>query len=293
MTKRITSFGLITRRETLEGCLAGVIACGLAFDGSAATRDSGRSLPKSRGCTDTRRRTDLYAFRAKEPGRMAVALVWAQDPTGHKTETRLHIGDRTWTSHDPSSGNREVLSESDGVRTYSGRIVEDAAGDAVALDALLVEGPSARLASRGIWAERLGGNGSRYRVGSPFLAALVAEDDRLAALYDASSPATDAQTLGEAVALAIGKRAKKAGYGGDPDLHGRRLATMLLPDLLRYDPERPAGFTFAACNGRHPAEPDSTVVNSILNGFPDGERPVRRPTLQSSFPYFQSLHTTV
>jgi hypothetical protein len=101
------------------------------------------------------------------------------------------------------------------------------------------------------------------------------------------------QTLSEAVALAIGKRAKKAGYGGDPDLHGRRVATMLLPDLLRYDPKRPAGFTFAACNGRHPAEPDSTVVNSILNGFPDGERPVRRPALQSSFPYFQLPSATV
>jgi hypothetical protein len=101
------------------------------------------------------------------------------------------------------------------------------------------------------------------------------------------------QTLSEAVALAIGKRARKAGYGGDQDLHGRRVARMLLPDLLRYDPERPAGFTFAACNGRHPAEPESTVVNSILNGFPDGERLVPRPVLQSSFPYFQSPSTTV
>jgi hypothetical protein len=185
------------------------------------------------------------------------------------------------------------MSANDGVRTFSGQVLEDTTGDTVELEALLVEGPSARLAGRGIWAEQLGSDGSRHRVGSPFLAALVGEDARLAALYDTSCPANDTQTLRAAVALAIGKRARQAGYAGDPDLHGRRVATLLLPDLLRFDPQRPAGFTFAACNGRHPAEPDSTVVNSILNGFPAGERPMRRPALRSSFPYFQSPYAIV
>jgi hypothetical protein len=58
---------------------------------------------------------------------------------------------------------------------------------------------------------------------------------------------------------------------------------------MKYDPWLPSGFTFAACNGRHPTEPDSTIVNSILNGFPGDEGPAHRSlTLQSSFPYFQS-----
>jgi hypothetical protein len=297
MTQRTISPSrrVITRREALGGCLVAAVACGLPFEGFAGTRDAATGSARSGRRADMRRRADLYVFGAQEPEKTVVTLVWAQDPTGRfrqgspaKTETRLHIGGRTWSSHGPSSGIHDLMAENEGVRFFSGPVVEGAGASTVILEALLVEGPSAQLAGQGIWAERLGSNGSRHRVGSPFLAALVDEDESLAALYDASSPATDTRMLSESVARAISKRAGQAGYSGDPDLHGRRLAALLLPDTVKYDPRLPAGFTFAACNGRHPAEPDSTIVNSILNGFPDGEGPARRsPTLHSSFPYFQ------
>jgi hypothetical protein len=298
MTKRITSSSrrFITRREALGGCLVGAVACGLPFEGIAGTRNWGTASARTGQHTDMRRRMDLYAFRAQEPDNMVVALLWAPDPTKHfrqvppiKIETRLHIGDRTWSSHGPSSGVPDVMAENADVWVFSGLVVEDAGAGTAVLEALLVEGPSALLAGQGIWAERLGSDHSRHRVGSPFLAALAAEDERLAALYDLGSPATDAQMLSNCVARAIGKRARQAGYRGDPNLHGRRLAAVLLPDTVKYDPSLPAGFTFAAWNGRHPADSHSTIVNSLLNGFPDGEGPARRhPALQSSFPYFQS-----
>ena len=56
----------------------------------------------------------------------------------------------------------------------------------------------------------------------------------------------------------------RAAEAPDPELHGRRLACILLPDVLRYDPKLPAGFTFAAQNGRHPEEASDIVVNAFF-----------------------------
>jgi hypothetical protein len=119
--------------------------------------------------------------------------------------------------------------------------------------------------TRGIWAER-SVQGQRQRIGSPFLAGVLATDQKLASLYDSISPVEDRAALTTRVATAISLKAKAAGSVCDPDAHGRRLASLLLPDVLRYDPELPVGFTFAAQNGRHPREASAIVAGAIICG---------------------------
>jgi hypothetical protein len=101
---------------------------------------------------------------------------------------------------------------------------------------------------RRIWAERLGPGGARQRVGSGFLDTLLASRVGLAELYHSLSPEQDVNALTPIVTAA----------------YRRRLATALLPDVLYYDSTAPAGFTFAARNGRHPRDEHSSVVAAIL-----------------------------
>jgi hypothetical protein len=88
------------------------------------------------------------------------------------------------------------------------------------------------------------------------------------------------------VAASIAANARAKGNVGDPEAHGRRLADLLLPDVLRYDPNRPLGFTFADQNGRHPQDASELVVNSILTGDLLSARAGPNVTLQEEFPYF-------
>lgn len=300
MTKQTTSgLGLITRRGALSGCLAGAAALALPLEGVTATGGPMSAAAPPARRPDMRRQTDLYAFRAQAVDKMVVAVTWPRESRGRFRlppqipETRLYIGDRMWSSLNVSPGESHVGQAHDSIRIFSGHVAESVNANTVGLEVLLAEGSSTRWAGQGIWAEQLWEDGSRQRMGSPFLAALVSQDESLAALYDASSPATDARMLFDPIACAIGKRARKAGYSGDADLHGRRLAAALLPDMLKYDPVLPSGFTFAARNGRHPRDSDPTVVNSILNGFPGAERPTRGTMLLPTFPYFQSLSAPV
>ena len=81
-----------------------------------------------------------------------------------------------------------------------------------------------------------------------------------------------------------------AAAGGivDPDAHGRRLAALLLPDVVSYRPELPVGFNFAGRNGRHPADDTANTVRTVLKGAvaqPVAATPFR---LCEEFPYFLS-----
>jgi hypothetical protein len=137
-----------------------------------------------------------------------------------------------------------------------------------------------------IWAERVLHTGQRQRVGSPFIAALVAEDAGLARSYHNISPSDDRAILMEDVVKAIAAKGRKSGMAGDPDAYARRVASRLLPDVLHYDPQWPSGFTFAAQNGRHPEEVSDLVVDTILSGSPAAGSLKANVRLQKPFPFF-------
>ena len=142
-------------------------------------------------------------------------------------------------------------------------------------------------AIRGIWAERLVQDGTRQRIGSPFLSELLARDPGLAEVYHAISPENDRELLMPNLAAAITLHARNTGSVGDPEGHGWRVAGLLLPDVLRYGPRLPTGFTFAGQNGRHPTEAAEDIIATILGGVvaPHNRDKVSH-RLQEQFPYF-------
>jgi hypothetical protein len=139
-----------------------------------------------------------------------------------------------------------------------------------------------------LWAERLIYDGSRQRIGSPFLTEIVSGNAALAALYHSTSPAEDTAVLTKHVAEAIAEKARAGGHVQSPDMYGRRLASILLPDVLYYDPTLPTGFTFASQNGRHPEEASEVVANAILKGT-SAPASTTKFTLTNTFPYFPQL----
>jgi hypothetical protein len=142
-----------------------------------------------------------------------------------------------------------------------------------------------RTGTTAIWAERLTNFSSRQRIGSPFLAEIVAGNPSLAALYHSTWPAEDTVALETGVANEIAEKARAGDRIHRPEAYGRRMASILLPDVLHYDPKLPLGFTFAGQNGRHPEEASEVVVNAILQGYPDWS-PRTTYRLKETFPYF-------
>ena len=182
-----------------------------------------------------------------------------------------------------------ALSEQHGCRIFAGSVATQPGSDGVVLKAVIIEMPKELLAGSGtldIWAERVLHTGQRQRVGSPFIAALVAEDAGLARSYHNISPSDDRAILMEDVVRAIAAKGRKSGMAGDPDAYARRVASRLLPDVLHYDPQWPSGFTFAAQNGRHPEEVSDLVVDTILSGSPAAGSPKADIRLQKPFPFF-------
>jgi hypothetical protein len=224
----------ITRRGMLVGGIAGAAAC----------LSTGKTLGATAG--------ELYVFPCAQGLTTVVAVTFPQKT--EKSEIQIHAGPQLWSVEVPNADSTEW--RANGCRILSG-------GTAV-----VIEAPTRMLSTGmlGVWAERFTHGGSRRRIGSPFLAELVSGNPALSDLYHSSSPADDKAVLTARVAQGIAERAREFGQFQNPERHGLRLASILLPDVLRYDPNLPAGFTFAAQNGRHPEEASDVVVKAILYG---------------------------
>jgi hypothetical protein len=281
----------VTRRTVLGGLLASIVASmvpstvfaevvDFAADGSPHGSNSNKA--------------NLYAFPGLQPETTVIAATWPVplnrfDSSAQKeSQVTIHTGDRRWDVELPGSIDA-ALSEQRGCRIFAGSVATQLGSDGVVLKAVIIEMPKALLAGSGaldIWAERVLHTGQRQRVGSPFIAALVAEDAGLARSYHNISPSDDRAMLMEDVVKAIAAKGRKSGMAGDPDAYARRVASRLLPDVLHYDPQWPSGFTFAAQNGRHPEEVSDLVVDTILSGSPAPGLPKAEVRLQKPFPFF-------
>ena len=233
------------------------------------------------------RLSELYVFPSRWAGTTVIALTWPIQDSYGKSEVTIHAGPRRWPVRVSEGYAKAAEWDDTGCRFFAGPVLSNAAREAKPLNAVVIEAPSGIFAGAGmidVWAERLR-YGSRQRAGSPFLAKLMAGRGALEARYHASSPADDRIVLTETVSNAIADNARTAGLALDPELHGGRLARILLPDVLRYDPNLPAGFTLAAQNGRHPEDASDIVVNALFRyaSCPAIREPVR---LTCTFPYF-------
>jgi hypothetical protein len=288
----------VTRRTVLGGVLAGTLASMVPSKVFAEVVGFGAD-GDTRGINSNR--ANLYAFPGVQPGTTVIAATWPvrlnRFDWGAQKESQvtIHAGSRKWDVDLPGGAMDAALSEQNGSRIFAGSVATQHGTDGVVLKAVVIEMPENVLYGSGpmdIWAERTLHTGQRQRVGSPFIAALLKEDAGLANSYHRLSPSDDRAVLMEDTVKVIAAKARKSGMPGDPDAYARRLASRLLPDVLRYDPQWPSGFTFAAQNGRHPEEVSDLVVDTILNGSPASGSPKADVRLQKAFPFF-SRHKSV
>jgi hypothetical protein len=297
MKRAITDFGTraVTRRTVLCGALASAVASivpsrVLAEIGNSSSFGSGGDAYDF-----SANRANLYAFPGLQPGTTVIAATWSdrlnrfEQGAQEESQVTIHAGKRKWDVKLPGGAIDAAFLEQQRCRVFAGGVATQPGTDGVALKAVVIEIPDKALSSSGqldIWAERRMHSGLRRRVGSPFVAALIAEDAGLANSYHSISPSDDRALLTEDVVMAIAAKVRKSGMAGDPDAYARRLASRLLPDVLHYDLRWPSGFTFAAQNGRHPEEASNLIVDTILSGSPASGSPKAGVRLQVPFPFF-------
>jgi hypothetical protein len=133
-----------------------------------------------------------------------------------------------------------------------------------------------------IWTDRDGGGWMQAERGArasqtPFL---TGEQN---AAYRAAEPADDARFVG-AFAHALEH------YGGFPPVEARRVAGTLLPDLLYYDPTRPASYPD---NGRTPSDDAADAFLTVItNGKVTGDGIGPHDDLLAEFPYLGPPHNS-
>jgi hypothetical protein len=278
MRKRNKTDATALTRRTLLGR---GLACALASLAPPNGAISGVS-----GVADWDSLGDLYVFSGARAATTVIAVTWPARFSSPRSEVRIHIGSHCRSVQTPDG--ESVTRGENGLQLFAGPVLFNAKTPDGYLNAVVLEVAASmfsRTATTGIWAERLTNFSSRQRIGSPFLAEIVAGNPLLAALYHSASPNEDTVALETGVAKEIAEKARAGGRIHRPDAYGRRMASTLLPDVLHYDPKLPVGFTFAGQNGRHPEEASDVVVNAILHGYSDSS-PRTRYRLKETFPYF-------
>ena len=278
-----TLLARITRRGALAAGATG-LALGSARGSAAACSTHG---------------SDLFVFRAASSGNLVLAVTFlstrallarpGQSGFEVRIHTGWHVGATSWTVGGPRPLQADVVSHHRAGRSFTGEVGGRQGFEGTRWQAVVLEtSPGFVRAgeSLGVWAEICTDDGSRVRVGNPFVAAILARDPLLSALYHAASPADDPVLLAGPLAEHGAIMAATRGSVADPDAHGRRLAALLLPDVLSYRPELPIGFTFAQQNGRHPADATAAVVATVLTGAIARGKPATPFRLAETFPYF-------
>ena len=243
--------------------------------------------------------SDLFVFRAASSGNLVLAVTFLSADAllprpGHSQfELRIHsgwnVGATTWTVGGTRPPQAGVVSDHGAGRTFVGEVRGRHVHAGKTLHAVVLETPPDLVRtgeSLGVWAEICTEDGARVRVGSLFVAAILARDPLLSTIYHAATPAQDSALLAGPLAEHGAIMAATRGGIADPEAQGKRVATFLLPDVITYRPGLPVGFTFANQNGRHPAEDTAVTVETVLTGAVARGKPATPFQLAGMFPYF-------
>jgi hypothetical protein len=284
---RETEHGTLTRRVVLTGSLGCALTLLLPHRVLGDTGEN-RQAHHNSGLDFYGGVADLYAFRASDVERAVIAATWTA-LYDHGSTLLVHAGEETWTVKVPEGSSSPTFANERGCQIFAGDILNRSAGNDARLKAVVIEAPIEAISKGGsisVWAERISQGGRRLRIGSPFIAKLIARNIPAAKLYHASSPEADGEEFTRLVAVAVSVNAHASGYAGNAELYGRRVASAITPDAMRFDPNLPVGFTFAAQNGRHPDDAAQSVVDTVLNGTLTPQVAKPRFPLKSEFPYF-------
>jgi hypothetical protein len=261
----------LSRRRLLEGCV------GVAVASFAPRVQATASASRLEG--------ELFAFAAPDQDDLVFALALAPQPFGQaeyeRLTARLHAGPHSWMVR--PFALRDNDNSSVGVRLFSGR-AQRVGDDRPADHLVVIAVPAKRMPPGGfdVWAEIISAGGARARIGNPLITSLLAGDAELARLHAGLHPATDRRMLAAPIACRIATRP----VDQNAEARARRLVDLMLPDTLRFDPARPAGFTFAAMNGRRPEDAVAPIVRTLLAGAPRAGEMGGRYRSSSRFPYF-------
>jgi hypothetical protein len=265
-----------SRRRALADCAGLAATCFASWNRYASALET----PKG----------ELFAFTAPNGRDLVFALALAPEHFGQPERdpltVRLHAGTASWTVGPFAFRNRNDVF-SDGSHLFSGEVWGTGSnGDKTMVRLIAIATPAERVPRGilGVWAHLAGVDGTRRRIGDPVLARLLADDPRLSRCY----PDIDEQAL----FAAIGRRLSMGAatwIGGERRARAKRLAALLLPDTLRFDPARPSGFTFAAMNGRRAEDTIDPIVQTLLAGVPLSCGGTGRYQATGLFPYFATV----
>jgi hypothetical protein len=222
---------MIQATVTRRALLGGSFACGMA------------ALARPLANNET---PALYVYPASSSDRTVLAVALPSIQIKRYLEVRIHAGQVSWTlnpSSNPDGRGLCAIEISNGKLEQSGMT--------------------------GFWGEVVYSFGTRRRIPSPLVAPLLRENTSLAEQYHSIQPAEDKAKLIVPVTKMIARTARASGGCAAPEKYAQRLAAVLFPDVLYYDPKQPAGFSFAAQNGRHPKDPTDFLVNAMLTGAID------------------------
>ena len=237
---------------------------------------------------------DLFAFTAPTKRDLVFALALSPRPFGQSERdpltVRLYAGASSWIVGPFALLDTQKVS-SGGARLFSGKVwrTPSNGGREIAhLVAVAIPAEHMPPGTLGLWAEIVGSGGVRCRIGNPVVSQLLADDTRLAQLHAASDAAMDVNALSSAVARRIAAR-PTGKLGVESQAHAKRVAAMILPDTLQFDPARPNGFTFAAINGRRVEDVIDPIIQTVLAGAPRPGRGCRSYRASTQFPYFVTV----
>jgi len=265
-----------------------------ALGGGAAAFMTMALMPKPSAAAQSAHKLDLFAFMAPKSRNLVFAVTFktsdrpSEGRVGSDYTVRIHVNEHRWTINGPLSTQQRKDSENRCYRCFSGEVFGRRHADEI-LNAAVVETPpqlvgnAERLA---VWAELFAANGSRRRVGSPFIAELMAQEPTMSTAYHAASPKDDVALLAEVLSRRATILANANGNVADPGGHARRLCSHFLPDVIEYRPNHPVGFNFVSQNGRHPADDPAAIVATVLTGAVTAGRSSRSIQLSEAFPYF-------
>ena len=258
--------------------------------GAGATALAALGLPAAAVAGKPTSDAELFAFTAPQDGALVFAVTFRVSDSDQWSPTpavRLHAGEKSWRVASAKSPVfiPGIAGES---RAFVGRAMRTTeAGDpAYHLVAVTVPRSAVPAGRIGIWAE-IDESDRRFRVGNPIITELLKQDLILTRDFHCASPSQDVDLFGEAIARRIATRGAET---LSPQAHGERLAALLLPDVLPFDPTVPVGYTFANQNGRRPSDPIAEVVATVLTGAVSARRFAKGGFKPAPvFPYFETL----
>ena len=281
------------RNETGSGGLAPLTRRDVMKVGAGAAVLGLASVRKAVATGVCPRNAELFAFRASDSSTLVFAVAFPMTNglmAGATTPSvRIHARSMSWTV-ESANESPSVTPRAARVHAFVGRATKPTALGETPHHLIVVAAPAAAFApgDLAVWAEVSGAGGSRLRVGNPIVAELLTRDPSLARIFHKAHPTHDRVLFAQALAERIATQSSATNLI-DPQVRGERLAAMLLPDVLPFDPAQPVGFTFAGQNGRRLANKVADVVDTVLAGVV-APRPSAEGLFRASkaFPYVAS-----